>query len=225
MIELNNQNIKVLFSYEEALGYCIGDVLCDKDGVCAASVVVEIINELNSSNSNKSNDNGKSKNDNNNNSNNQNRSNNSYNGILHQYYQNICAQYGNYISYNSYLICRDPVTIDKIFNRLRNNGNYLSISGRNAINDNIINNGKNSIKNNDDIDNITNTTTDHTNSNTNENTKNPIKNTIKTTRIKDVTTGYDSNTHDNVLDLPITKDCQMIMYEFDNGVTVTLRTR
>lgn len=42
--------------------------------------------------------------------------------------------------------------------------------------------------------------------------------------IKDVTTGYDSTSPDGKLDLPITKDSHMIMFQFENKVSVTLRT-
>jgi len=35
-----------LFSYEEALGYCVGDIICDKDGISAAGVLVEMANIL-----------------------------------------------------------------------------------------------------------------------------------------------------------------------------------
>ncbi len=33
----------VLFSYEEALGYCVGDRVADKDGLSAAVVFVEMV--------------------------------------------------------------------------------------------------------------------------------------------------------------------------------------
>ena len=36
--------------------------------------------------------------------------------------------------------------------------------------------------------------------------------------------GYDSTSSDGILDHPITKDSHMIMFEFENNVSVTLRT-
>jgi phosphomannomutase len=42
--------------------------------------------------------------------------------------------------------------------------------------------------------------------------------------VKDVTMGYDSASANGKSDLPTTKDSHMIMYEFDNGCSVTLRT-
>jgi phosphomannomutase len=45
-IQLKEEGVSVLFSYEEALGYCVGDVVSDKDGVSAAAVFVEMAAEL-----------------------------------------------------------------------------------------------------------------------------------------------------------------------------------
>jgi phosphomannomutase len=45
-IELQEEGVEVLFSYEEALGYCVGDLVCDKDGISAAAVFVEIASAL-----------------------------------------------------------------------------------------------------------------------------------------------------------------------------------
>lgn len=45
-----------------------------------------------------------------------------------------------------------------------------------------------------------------------------------TVSIKDITTGYDSTSKDGTSDLPMTKDSHMIMFEFENNVSVTLRT-
>jgi len=47
---------------------------------------------------------------------------------------------------------------------------------------------------------------------------------VAATSIKDVTLGFDSTTADNVLDMPATPGSHMIMYEFENGVSFTLRT-
>jgi phosphomannomutase len=41
-LKLRAQGLPVIFSYEEALGYCIGDIVVDKDGVSAAAVVMEM---------------------------------------------------------------------------------------------------------------------------------------------------------------------------------------
>jgi phosphomannomutase len=42
-IDLEAQGIEFVFGYEEALGYCVGDVVRDKDGISAALVAAEVV--------------------------------------------------------------------------------------------------------------------------------------------------------------------------------------
>ncbi len=44
MAEHESAGKKVLFSYEEAIGFCCGTVTRDKDGVSAAAVFAEMAN-------------------------------------------------------------------------------------------------------------------------------------------------------------------------------------
>lgn len=94
----------VLFSFEEAIGFCVGSNVVDKDGVCAAAVVAELalacaaqgldlVDRLNA----------------------------------------IYQQYGFHANINSYLICRSPPTIDKIFARIRADGYPKSIAGEAVV--------------------------------------------------------------------------------------------
>ena len=137
--------MNVLFTYEEALGYCLGDVVCDKDGVSAAPVMAELAGYLWANRS----------------------------MTVLEYLQSLYAIYGEFVSYNSYVICRDPIKTDAIFRRIRTGGPgdtyFPEVAGSRVV------------------------------------------------AVKDVTTGFNS-------DLPLTPDSHMIMFDFDNGVTATLRT-
>jgi Phosphomannomutase len=44
------------------------------------------------------------------------------------------------------------------------------------------------------------------------------------TRVRDLTTGYDSGTADHKATLPTSKSSEMITFTFDNGLVATLRT-
>lgn len=150
-VDLRAAGVSVLFAYEEALGYCVGDLICDKDGLSAAAHFVEMANHLHSK------------------------------GLtVLQHYRQLEAKYGVFVSYNSYVICHDGKKTDAIFARLRTggpSGGYWTACGGSGI-----------------------------------------------TAVTDVTTGFDSTTSDRKSTLPVTADSHMIMFEFDNGVTVTLRT-
>jgi len=144
--------VDVLFSYEEALGYCISDIVADKDGISAAVVLTELINYLYTNNT-----------------------------TIYQHLNDLYTKYGRYVSYNSYLFSYNNATTERIFHNIR-------------------------YQNSDSL-----------------NYKRVYNNTTITS-IKDITIGYDSTTIDNQLDLPITPDNQMIMFEFSNGCSVILRT-
>lgn len=44
--ELIAENKHVLFSFEEAIGFCIGTTVKDKDGVAAAAIFAEMANQV-----------------------------------------------------------------------------------------------------------------------------------------------------------------------------------
>jgi phosphomannomutase len=107
-IELRDMGVPVLFSYEEALGFCVGDVVCDKDGVSAAAVFAEMANVLDQQDT-----------------------------TVHQHLNLLFEKYGHFISYNNYVICRDPRKTDAIFHRIRTGGPsgsyFTNVCGANVV--------------------------------------------------------------------------------------------
>jgi phosphomannomutase len=88
----------VLLGYEEAIGYCCGDgFVKDKDGVTAAAVFAEL----------------------------------TYDTYLEQqttlkaHMQTLYDKYGEFVASNGYFICYDNDIVHRIFDRIRNEGNYM----------------------------------------------------------------------------------------------------
>eukprot|EP01040_Poterioochromonas_malhamensis_P006573 gene6572-7077_t len=161
-MDLRAQGTPVVFSYEEALGYCVGDVLCDKDGISGGSIFIEMASALQNGWTEEGGESsGPAR-------------------TVTDLLSHLSQKYGEFISYNSYVISRDPKVTDHIFEELRNhpvNGGYWkSCVG------------------------------------------------VEIVSIQDITKGYDSTTSDHKSTLPQTPDSHMIMFEFTNGVSVTLRT-
>lgn len=92
--ELTKMGKDVIFSFEESIGFLCGNMVLDKDGVSTAVIVAEMAAYLHTKNLS-----------------------------LSQQLCNIYEIYGYHISRTSYVICNDPLTINKIFSRLRNFGN------------------------------------------------------------------------------------------------------
>lgn len=82
---------KVLFAFEEAIGFMISTAVLDKDGVSAAAHVATMARYLHCEEK----------------------------MTLQEKLRDIYKTYGYHSSICSYLICRDPVLIKKIFERLR----------------------------------------------------------------------------------------------------------
>jgi phosphomannomutase len=131
--------------------HCLGDVVSDKDGVLAAPVFYEMASFHHRE------------------------------GLtVKEHLQRLAQKYGEFVSYNSYVICHDPRKTDRIFERLRtggpSGGYWTHCVGQRIV------------------------------------------------TLKDITKGYDSTSSDGKSDLPLTPDSHMLMYEFENGCSVTLRT-
>jgi phosphomannomutase len=89
-LRLQSDGYKVLFSYEEALGYCVGDAVCDKDGISAAIAISDLANTLY--------ENGSS---------------------LVSHLHDLQSKYGLFVSYNTYVFSYDKAVTGRIFSRLR----------------------------------------------------------------------------------------------------------
>lgn len=89
-MRLENEGQQVIFAYEEAIGFTIGDIVKDKDGVSALAFFSEWAVHL------------------------YNR------GITaYDYLEELYTKYGYFVSENSYFICDDKAKIAKIFDRIR----------------------------------------------------------------------------------------------------------
>eukprot|EP00743_Colponemidia_sp_Colp-15_P004496 GILK01004848.1.p1 GENE.GILK01004848.1~~GILK01004848.1.p1 ORF type:complete len:617 (-),score=128.04 GILK01004848.1:158-1951(-) len=100
-IELESEGYTVLFSFEEAIGFCIGNLVRDKDGVSAAGAFAEMTVQLA-------------------------RQQITLSGKLEQLYQ----RYGYFVTQNRYFLCYSQPTIKKMFDNIRSNGQYLQTVGR-----------------------------------------------------------------------------------------------
>ncbi|EKM55765.1 uncharacterized protein PHACADRAFT_144538 [Phanerochaete carnosa HHB-10118-sp] len=90
-LNLEQEGYEVPFGYEEAIGYMFGSEIRDKDGVAASMMFAELVASLHRA--------GKS---------------------ASQHLQDLYSRYGYFQTLNSYFVCTDPKTIDRIFARVRN---------------------------------------------------------------------------------------------------------
>jgi phosphomannomutase len=168
-VALRKKGVPVIFSYEEALGYCLGDVVVDKDGVTAAAVFLEMATSLKK-------EDGRS---------------------VFDHLQFLYSKYGEFRSFNSYVISHDAAVTEKIFARLRTSNQQKTSS-----------------------------TDPSSGSGVQPKWKNYWSHCVgvEVRSIIDVTKGFDSTSPDGSSVLPLTPESHMIMFEFANGVSVTLRT-
>ncbi|KAI8977624.1 hypothetical protein BDF20DRAFT_906547 [Mycotypha africana] len=89
-INLEKQNYTVVFAYEEAIGFTIGDIVKDKDGVSALAFFSEWAVQLYKRGM-----------------------------TVYAYLEELYKKYGYFVSENSYFICDDKQKISKIFDRIR----------------------------------------------------------------------------------------------------------
>ncbi len=99
-VELGKEGYRSLFAYEEAIGFCCGDVVADKDGLTALGVMTELaISVYGNGNT------------------------------LTGHMQSLYDKYGEFVSNNGYYFCYEPLTIEKIIDGMRNGGKYMTSVG------------------------------------------------------------------------------------------------
>jgi phosphomannomutase len=100
LVELRDEGYRSLFGYEEAIGFCCGDVVSDKDGLTALGTMSELaINVYGNG------------------------------GTLKGHMQSLYDKYGEFCSNNGYYICYDSKIVEKIFADIRNGGQYMETVG------------------------------------------------------------------------------------------------
>jgi phosphomannomutase len=95
---------KFVFGFEEAIGFLVGDMSLDKDGVRGAAVFAELAIQLDK----------------------QSKS-------CAQYLDELYAKYGYFATKNHYFFNHDPAKLPVIFDAMRNGGQYHKAVGRFAV--------------------------------------------------------------------------------------------
>eukprot|EP01121_Diplochlamys_sp_Union-15-3_P000581 TRINITY_DN10505_c0_g1_i2.p1 TRINITY_DN10505_c0_g1~~TRINITY_DN10505_c0_g1_i2.p1 ORF type:complete len:589 (-),score=89.15 TRINITY_DN10505_c0_g1_i2:11-1777(-) len=103
-LELTSKGYTPLIAFEEAIGYMIGDMVSDKDGVLAAAVFLEMATHLYANNL-----------------------------TCFKQLDELHKLYGYFLSNNHYFFCHDPAVMATIFSDIRNGGKYHEKCGRFVI--------------------------------------------------------------------------------------------
>ncbi|KAI8081681.1 uncharacterized protein BX664DRAFT_366909 [Halteromyces radiatus] len=90
-MQLEKEGYQVIFSFEEAIGFTIGDIVKDKDGISALAFFSEWAIQLY----------------------------NNHGTTVYGYLEQLYQKYGYFVSDNSYFICHDKALIQTIFQRIR----------------------------------------------------------------------------------------------------------
>lgn len=96
----------VFFSYEESIGFCVGDIINDKDGILAAACFVEMAAALRRASPPRT---------------------------VSERMDELYAKYGHFCQNNSYYKIYEPGKMAQIFERLRNGGKYWERVGEYEI--------------------------------------------------------------------------------------------
>ena len=93
-VEMREDGYHAIFGYEEAIGFCCGDAISDKDGVSGAAVFAEMAAWVYV-------EKGQS---------------------LKQWMEVLYRKYGEFVSNNGYFFCYDPEIATGIIEKMRNDG-------------------------------------------------------------------------------------------------------
>lgn len=94
--ELRAEGYEVLMCFEEAIGYCLGGLVHDKDGVSAGAVFAEMAGYLQRT----------------------------HGRTIVGQLEHLADKLGHFSQNNGYIVCRQPKTTAAIFDRLRADGHY-----------------------------------------------------------------------------------------------------
>ncbi|RKP37895.1 Phosphoglucomutase/phosphomannomutase [Dimargaris cristalligena] len=89
-LALDEEGYNAIFAYEEALGYMMGSVVPDKDGVTALALMAEMACQLHEQNL-----------------------------TISQHMEQLYERYGYFVSGNGYYVCHNPAVIKKAFAAIR----------------------------------------------------------------------------------------------------------
>jgi phosphomannomutase len=93
--EQPEKTYRSIFCYEEAIGFCCGNVIFDKDGISALAVFAELCHSVYRSNR-----------------------------TLSQHLQSLYDRYGEFVSNNGYYFVSDPSVVAKIMDVMTNHGKF-----------------------------------------------------------------------------------------------------
>ena len=94
---LREEGYKVILGYEEAIGFCCGDVTSDKDGLSALGIFSEMSMSIYQRKLQ-----------------------------VADHLEALYVKYGEFVSNNGYFFCYEPSIVFKIFDDIRNGGKYFS---------------------------------------------------------------------------------------------------
>lgn len=100
-LSLQQQGYRVLFGYEEAIGFSCGGIIPDKDGLSALGVIATMATCLYSRGE-----------------------------TMVKHLQKIYDKYGEFVSNNGYYRCNDPSIAMRVMDQMKNGGKYFDRVGR-----------------------------------------------------------------------------------------------